>query len=768
MLTINCMRTVPYYAVIALMYLSSILSAQEPKGTIKGHVICLQTREALMGTTVLIHNTRLGATTDAEGYYTIPNVPAGSYILEFRSVGYNNLMRTDVQVRPGRITTTDAELKETTIQTEDVVISAGYFQPPDVSNLGALSFNNEEIKRSPGSMGDVSRILMAMPSTAKVSDDNNDLVVRGGSPSENGFYVDGIPVPNINHFPNIGSTGGPIGILNVEFIDNFNFLTSGFSSQYGDKLSSVVDIRFREGNKDEIDLQADLNWAGFGGALEGPLPAGKGAWLVSFKRSYLDFFSKAAGWDMVIRYGDAQAKVTYDLNKNHKLSLLNIFADDHEKFDRKDAIEQGGNSYGLIDNYQNTTGLSWKALWNSTMYSVTSASFSMQSFKNDFNKVSTNEKYYVSDNFEGFFNLKNINYLELNKFHRIEFGLEVNAEMGEYDYAKYADTNRLGQPEPAFIVNRNLDPQRYGAFFTYTAGPFYDFMVSVGGRADYYSFNENVLFSPRVSLSYEVNPVLKLNASSGIFYQRLPLVILSQKLDFKKLKNITAYHLGAGLEYLLSADTKLTVEVYDKEYDNLPLSKEDPSFIVMDGGLSGSSFGNYNELSSTGKGYTRGTEILVQKKLSDDIYGIISGSYFRSRYRDYDGIWRNRAYDNKFIFSFIAGYKPSREWEFSMRWTYAGGCPYTPFDIVKSQQLRTGVIDPAKINSARYPDYHSLNLRIDKKFFFSSQSLDIYLSVWNTYNRKNVADYYWNADKNSIETIYQWSIMPIFGIEYEL
>ncbi|MGE5354326.1 MAG: TonB-dependent receptor plug domain-containing protein, partial [Acidobacteriota bacterium] len=541
-----------------------------------------------------------------------------------------------------------------------------------------------------------------------------------------------------------------------------------FSSQYGDRLSSIVDITFKEGSKDEVNLQADLNWAGFGGALEGPLPDRQGSWLASFKRSYLDFFSKAAGWGMIIRYGDAQAKVTYDLSKKHKLSLLEIFGDDHEYFSRKDAVEQGGSYYGLIDNYQNTAGISWKALWNEAMYSVTSLSFSLQSFKNDFNKVSTEGKYYVSDNYEGSVNFRNINYLDLSKLSRIEFGLEANRDEGRYDFTKFADTSRLGVPEGEFVVKRNLRPERYGAFATFSAGPYKNFTASIGLRSDYYSLSKSVLFSPRVSLSYEVNPLLKLNAGAGMFYQRLPMVLLSQRREFQDLKTIKAYHLGTGLEYLITPDTRLTFEIYDKEYMDLPLSKSDPSLSVIDGGLTGSSFGNFSELSSTGKGYTRGTELLVQKKLSENYYGILSASYFRSRYRDYEGVWRNRAYDNKFIFSFIAGYKPVAEWEFSLRWTYAGGCPYTPFDMEKSRELRTGVIDANNINAARYPDYHSLNVRIDRKFFFSSQSLDIYLSVWNAYNRKNVSDYYWNPVENTQETVYQWSIMPIFGIEYEL
>ena len=755
--------------VIALIvFTSKTFFAQEPRGTIKGRITDQNSKEKLIGSTVLIMDSKLGATSDMEGNFIISNVSVGNYNLEVRSVGYESIIKTDVIVRPDRITQVNIELKESVIQTEGVTVTAGYFQKVDADNLGLVSFNSEEIKRSPGSMGDVSRIIMSLPSVSKVSDENNDLVVRGGSPSENGFYVDGIPVPNINHFPNIGSTGGPIGILNVDFIDNFNFLTSGFSASYGDKLSSIIDIQYREGNKEEIDVQADLNWAGFGGGIEGPLPGKQGSWMFSFKRSYLDFFQKAAGLGMIIRYGDAQAKVTYEINKNHKITLLNIYGDDYEKFDREDAVDVGSNYYGTIKNYQNTFGLSWRALWNKDFYSITNFSLSTQSFKNDFDKLSTGDKFYKSDNLEKVFTIKNTNFYQVNKWNKFEVGVDYNYNTGKFDYTRYADTNRLGTVDPTYIINRKINPKRLGLFLTYIANPFERFTASFGIRSDYYSINESVMWSPRFSLAYDITDQIRISANSGIFYQQLPMVLLSQKPEFQKLKNITSSHYGMGLEYLISIDTRLSVELYDKEYENLPLTKQDPSLCIIDGSLSGNSFGNYDKIENVGKGFTRGVELMIQKKLSENFYGILSASYFRSKYRDYNGIWRDRIYDNKFIFCFIGGYKPTKDWEFSLRWNYAGGIPYTPFNLEKSIEARVGIIDETKINGERYPDYHALNVRIDKKFFFSSQSIDIYLSVWNTYNRKNITEYVWSVEKNKQDTIYQWGLLPIFGIEWEL
>lgn len=760
--------TEKYFMAILFFFTSTLIFADEPLGTVKGKIIDQYTKENLAGSTILVLNTKLGASSDAEGNFTINNIPVGNYNLEIRSVGYEKFIMTDILVRPERITQIEIGLKEISIQTEGVTISGGFFRRVDANNLGLVNFNSEEIKRSPGSLGDVSRILLSLPSTAKVSDENNDLIVRGGSPAENGFYVDGIPIPNINHFPNIGSTGGPIGILNVDFIQNVNFLTGGFPAFYGNKLSSIVDIQYREGNKDEIDLQADLNWAGFGGSAEGPLVGTNGSWMCSFKRSYLDFFQKAAGWGMIVRYGDAQAKAAIEINKKHKISLIDIFGDDYEKFEKENALDLGSKYYGTIKSYQNTAGVSWRALWNKNIYSITNLSLSIQSFNNDFKKVSTGDIFYTSDNLEQIFNLKNINYIQFNIFNKLEAGFNFEYNIGKYDYTRYEDTTSLGTVDPVYIIKRRIYPQRTGIFLTYITNPLGRITASIGVRADYYSINKKLKYSSRLSVAYDLNDLIRLNANYGIFFQQLPMILLSQKEEFSKLKDMVAYHYGVGIELLTVPDTKLSLEVYNKEYECLPLTKEDPFLCVIDGSLSGNTFNNYINLESIGKAYTRGVELLIQKKLSENYYGIISSSYFRCKYKDFNGIWRNRIYDNKFIFNFIGGYKPAKDWEFSLRWTYAGGIPYTPFDSQKSKAARVGIINITKINEARYPGYHSLNIRIDKKFFFSSQSLDIYLSIWNTYNRKNVTEYVWNTEKNKQDTVYQWGILPIFGVEWEL
>lgn len=759
------------YQYLKIMFLvcfgTTTFFAAEPLGSVKGKALNISNKEVLVGANIIIQGTPYGASTDVNGEFNIKNIPAGSYSMECRYLGFESLIKTDIQIKPDRITFTDFELKEQSIKMNDVTVSAGYFQTDEVSPVGLSNLNNQEIRRAAGSAMDVSRILLAMPSTAKTADNANDLAVRGGSSAENGFYINNIPIPNINHFPAEGGTGGPIGILNVDFIENVNFYTSGFAASYGDRLSSVVDIEFRDGNKEEYDFQTDFNMAGFGGVAEGPLPNKKGSWLFSAKKSYLDLIVGAIGTGAAPRYGDIQTKVDFDINNSHKLTFIEIFAQSNINFKLEKSIDDKRDNYGSNDNIQNTAGVNWKAFWNKSLYSNTSLSFSIINIKGEFYKLLTRKKQFKINNTENWFDFRNVNYLQLDKANKFEFGVEFKYEVGDFDSYRSIDTNRLGIIVPEIRTLQNVYPVKSGLFLNYITNPYDGLTLSLGLRSEYYSLNEKVPISPRLSISYSLTDRLKVYTSTGIFYQQLPMILLASNKKFEKLNNITATHYGLGFEYLLTPDTKLTVEAYDKEYNKLPLEPADPTLSVIDQAQSFVRFGHYDDLQSVGKARTYGIEALLQKKLAKDIYGLISGSYFRSKYMDYNGIWRNRVYDNKYIFSIIGGYKPNNEWEVTVKWTFAGGCPYTPFDETLSRKMGTGIIDQSRINDERYTDYHTLNLGVEKKFFFNTQSLNLYFTLMNAYNRKNISNYNWSSVENKQKTEYQWSLLPILGVEYE-
>ena len=219
---------------------------------------------------------------------------------------------------------------------------------------------------------------------------------------------------------------------------------------------------------------------------------------------------------------------------------------------------------------------------------------------------------------------------------------------------------------------------------------------------------------------------------------------------------------------MLASSTRLTIEAYHKGYSNFPMDANQPMLFLIDEIYYRRDYGfNTEKLQSTGNAFSRGIEVMLQKKLARDFYGMISLAYFRTQYRGLDGTWHDRIFDNRIIFSIDGGYKPNERWEFSARWTYAGGRPYTPFDISASEEQQRGILDITQINQARYPAYHTLNLRLDRRFHFMRTNLVCFLSVMNAYNRHNVAEFFWNQVDNGQDIIYQWGMLPIVGFEYE-
>ncbi|HEX9652129.1 MAG TPA: TonB-dependent receptor [bacterium] len=739
-------------------------------GTIKGNVVDNETQSPLLGVNVALSGTTLGDATDEAGSFMIENIPVGSYALQFSYIGYEPLVKTDVVVRPKRTTFVEAAMRISAIAMDQVVVSGGYFSNAEDQPTSLSNFSYEEIRRAPGSAGDVSRIIMGLPSLAKVNDQSNHLIVRGGSPIENAFYIDNIEIPNINHFPTQGASGGPIGLVNVDFIRDVNFYTGGFSAIYGDKLSSIMELSFREGNRDEFDGQLDLNFAGFGGVAEGPLFAQRGSWLFSARRSYLDLLVDAidVGTSVAPRYGDIQGKVAFDLNDRHKLILLGVIGDDHNNPDHEAAVENDMLVYGNQDIIEQTYGMNWRALWNHGGYSNTSISYTATKFEEDFNDTATDLFLFRNRSHERALKLRNVNSFRLNTRNSVDFGVEARQLISNYDnaYAEYTDA--FGQTVPQFMLHDRITANKLGGFVNYAFKPTAALTTSLGLRADYLSLNDRLHLSPRFAVSYQLTDRTTLSGSSGLFYQNLPLLLLSQNSAHRNLQDPVAVHYVVGFSHLLTNSTKLTVEIYQKDYRHFPIDPGQMTLFLIDElfyryGF----FMNHENLRDDGKALARGIEVMVQKKLAQNFYGLASAGYFRSRYRGGDGVWRNRVFDNRWIFSVEGGYKPNSKWEMSLRWIYAGGSPFTPLDLAASQQLSRTVLDERHVNAERYPAYHSLNIRFDRRFHFSAASLVFYFSIWNAYNRKNVATYFWNANGGKQDVIYQWTLLPIFGFEFE-
>lgn len=710
-----------------------------------------------------------GTAADGAGRFVIDGLPAGGYTLRVSYIGYEPRVMTDIIVRPGRVTAADAALRSSAYAAEEVEVTAGYFSAVKAEDVSMAAFSGEEIRRSPGSAGDVSRIMMVLPSVAKVNDQSNSLIVRGGSPMENAFFIDGIEVPNINHFPAQGSSGGPLGLLPVDLIRDVTFSAGAFSARYGDRLSSIMDISFREGERERILGQADLNFAGFGGLLEGPLGA-NGSWMLSARRSYLDLLASAIdiGTSVAPWYGDAALKVSYEFSPAHRLSVMGLWCDDHNNPDLEAARENDMQYYGRQDIYNYTGGLTWRALWNERLLTSTTLSYTGMEFDEEFIQTGSGLPLLLNDSRESWVELRSDTRWKISPAVSLEFGGDVKSLENGYDNRYGAVPDELGNTQPEFLFRRDAGAVQSGLYATAVVNPLPALTVSTGLRAQYTEWNDAVSLQPRASVVLQLSELTSVSVAGGVYTQALPLLLLAQDEANRALDNPRALHGVVSLSHLLTESTRLTLEGYVKGYDRFPVDPDQPSlFLVDELNYRYAFFMPHGRLRSTGEAVSRGVELTLQKKFAHDFYGIACASYSTARYTDAAGVERPRVYDNRLLFSIEGGYKPNAEWEFSLRWIHGGGAPYTPMDVAASAAARQEVLDAARINAERHPDYHSLNLRVDRRFHFDRSALVVYLSAWNVYNRKNVAGYIRDDAGRRVKTLYQWGVLPIFGIERE-
>lgn len=748
--------------------LSEIFAGNSANGTLKGIITDADTKQPLPGVNIIIKQSDLGTSSDINGNFIFENLPSGTYILEFSFIGYKKIAKTDVIIKPGRTNFISVEMFPTLIEIENVVVQAGYFSSVEDEPLSVVNFSAEEIRRAPGAAGDVSRIMYGLPAIAKINDARNSLIVRGGSAVENTFYIDNIEIPNINHYPVDGASDGPIGILNADFIEDANLHTGGFSPVYGDRMSSIMQISYREGNSDNFIPQLTLSLAGFGASVEGPI--GKsGNYMFSVNKSYLDLVvDKAETGGALPIYGDAQGKITYKLSDNNKISLIGIFSQDEIQLDYEDALESDlTNVYGKTNGITNLAGINLQHLWGNKGYSDISFAHTYNNYDKEYYETKSKNLLYINNSTENTLALRNVNLIKTDELNSIEFGIDAKIFIND-NYQFYGSyTDKYNNTVTSASAYNNFHSFKGGIFSEYKYSPTESIITKFGFRADAFEANNSFTFSPRFTIQYYLDNTTSFTYSSGKFHQEIPNHLIMQNGKFSDLKTPYSLHNILGFSKLLSTDTRLTIEGYYKRYYNMPLDPAQPHVFIIDESASDGIFRYHENLSDQGEAESFGAEVMVQKKLAENFYGLAAGSISKSKYKDVDGNWHDRIYDNLFNINIEGGYILNDEWEFKLRWTYAGGAPYTPFDIDKSTDANAGIWDLSKINSERLPDYHSLNIRVDKRFYFNSSNLILYLSIWNAYGRENIAQYIWDEVRNKQGEMKQWNTLPVIGIEYE-
>lgn len=753
----------------AVLLIFSNNSYSQNTGTLSGIALDKSSQSLLKDINVRILGTELGAKTKEDGSFRITGIPLGTYEVEFTSVSYQRYVENDVVISTGIARELIVELQGAS--TDEVVIEDSRFQKPLDATTSYKSLTFEEIRRFPGGLEDIGRVIQSLPGISLTSDGRNDLLVRGGSPAENLFIVDGFEVNNINHFGSQGATGGPVSILNLDFAREVNFLTGGFSARYGDKLSSVVEIKNRAGSSERFFGKINLSGTGFGANFEGPLPGkNKSSWLISARRSYLDLIFNASGFSFVPEYTDFQAKIDYRLNSKNFLELSGFGALDKVRFNNE-TEENRQNNLRILTNNQNSysTGISWKTLLDKNSFLVTS----------------------VSRNFTNyFFSKRDSNFTETfrndSKESDVQLKLEYSGKIGnntffslggagktiklDYDIDKKTDTLFVTDPNtgnriiiPAVRILENQRTSKAYAYAEIVQTLFSRLRFTAGVRYDYFAMiNKKNYVSPRASLSLTITPKLNFNLAYGIFYQSPSYIWIAGSTANNDLKNIRADHYVAGIEYLFDESARITAEVYYKDYRDYPVSEARPYVILANnsGFETQNSFG-LEKLISSGTGNAKGFEIFFQKALTNRLYGTASFSYSDVKYKALDGIERRSDWDNRFVVNVNAGYKIGKTWEVSAKFRLAGGRPYTPINP------NDGTIDYDLYNTERLPVYHRMDVRAEKKWIFKSWMLTTYIDIQNIYNRKNIYEYRWDPFKREIETNSNLGILPTIGINAE-
>lgn len=747
----------------SLLFLLSIFFIQgysQVTGVIRGNVKDRNTQEAIIGAIISIDGTTTGATTDIDGNYKI-NLPVGTYNLKAAYLGYTTLIKYNISVTSGNAQAVNFELETASSELSEVTVTfdkgKSAVATDMITPLSVQQLTTEEIKSNPGGNFDISKVVQTLPGVGGSGGGaaRNDIIIRGGAPNENVYYVDGVEIPVLNHFQTQGSSGGAQGILNVSFIEDVKLTSSAFDARYDNAVASTFVIKQRQGNPEKVSGNVRVSFTEAVATLEGPLGK-KTDYLVSARKSYLDLLFKLIDLPIRPNFYDFQYKVTHKFNEKTTLTAIGVGAIDNFSFgetrESSPENEYFRRSLPIITQWNYTNGFTLKRLINKGYVNI---ALSRNMFDNQIDRFE-DAKY----NDETMRNFK-LRSQEIENKLRIDVNKYVNGWKISYgavgQYVKYNTNlyNKLSSPIvdtnnvvlfPGITINFKSDIEffKYGAFGQVAKNLFNEkLLVSLGVRTDMNSFmndgnNPLNALSPRLSLAYHLSKKFDITASVGSYYKIPGYTSLGYRdatgeLVNRSMKYIQSNHYVLGTQFLPNEALRFTVEGFYKQYNNYPISKANGTSLANQG----SDFGSIGSepIQSTGKGETYGAEFFMQQKLMKKLFYVFSYTFVRSNYSGIDSKLIASSWDNQHLISTTLGYKFGKNWQLGLKYRFAGGTPYTPFDLAASQQnfalLGTGVLDYSRINSERLKNFSQLDLRLDKKINYKKTSLNLFLDFQN-------------------------------------
>lgn len=725
----------------------SFLLAQ-PVHQVKGTVIDKSSRQPLEFINVMIVGLNKGGVTNAEGKFSIGQVPPGIYRLQASAIGYKTVT-TPEYILSTRDLHIQIEMEENQTELEGVTVTASPFRRDIESPVSLRIIGLQEIEKSPGANRDISRIVQSYPGVAfSPIGYRNDLIVRGGSPSENRFYLDGVEIPNINHFSTQGASGGPVGILNADLIREVNFYTGAFPTDKGNALSSVLDFKLRDGDMERNSLKATLGASEVSLASNGHLGK-KTSYLVSVRQSYLQFLFDMLGLPFLPTFTDAQFKLKTRFDARNELTVLGLGGIDKMKLNTKADDEDNEYILSYLPKIQQETftlGAVYRHYAGAHVQSVVAS----HSYLNN-----RNTKYQQNDESDPDRLMLRLRSTEQNTQLRLEnsssfrnWKVTVGTSL---DYSQYSNTTFqkvYTDRAQTFDYHTYLGIMRWGLFGTVNYTSIDErFTASLGLRADANNYSAAMKdlsdqLSPRLSLSYQLTEHWSLSGDAGLYYQLPPYTALGFKNNNGLYANKYALRYmqvsqgSVGLNWRKGDTFEVSVEGFYKDYDKIPLSVADGIPLTCKGNDYGV-IGN-ELLTSTAQGRSYGAELLLKWLIAKKLNLASSFTLFKSEYRtDKESEYIASAWDNRFIFNLRGTYNLPRHWSVGMKVSCIGGAPYTPYDADKSSLVTAWnaqgkpYYDYTRYNEERLPAFTQVDIRIDKTFYLKRCMLGFYIDLQN-------------------------------------
>ena len=725
----------------------SFLLAQ-PVHQVKGTVIDKSSRQPLEFINVMIVGLNKGGVTNAEGKFSIGQVPPGIYRLQASAIGYKTVT-TPEYILSTRDLHIQIEMEENQTELEGVTVTASPFRRDIESPVSLRIIGLQEIEKSPGANRDISRIVQSYPGVAfSPIGYRNDLIVRGGSPSENRFYLDGVEIPNINHFSTQGASGGPVGILNADLIREVNFYTGAFPTDKGNGLSSVLDFKLRDGDMERNSLKATLGASEVSLASNGHLGK-KTSYLVSVRQSYLQFLFDMLGLPFLPTFTDAQFKLKTRFDARNELTVLGLGGIDKMKLNTKADDEDNEYILSYLPKIQQETftlGAVYRHYAGAHVQSVVAS----HSYLNN-----RNTKYQQNDESDPDHLMLRLRSTEQNTQLRLEnsssfrnWKVTVGTSL---DYSQYSNTTFqkvYTDRAQTFDYHTYLGIMRWGLFGTINYTSIDErFTASLGLRADANNYSAAMKdlsdqLSPRLSLSYQLTEHWSLSGNAGLYYQLPPYTALGFKNNNGLYANKYALRYmqvsqgSIGLNWRKGDTFEVSVEGFYKDYDKIPLSVADGIPLTCKGNDYGV-IGN-ELLTSTAQGRSYGAELLLKWLVAKKLNLASSFTLFKSEYRtDKESEYIASAWDNRFIFNLRGTYNLPRHWSVGMKVSCIGGAPYTPYDADKSSLVTAWnaqgkpYYDYTRYNEERLPAFTQVDIRIDKTFYLKRCMLGFYIDLQN-------------------------------------